>query len=139
MGEFLKPQQELCQFWSVGPPRARVRIKLADIGTDLARGRRTVDEWRSEGLEALEMISVHMGEEASQRWWTIIALPKVVDLMVMMMLISALMFHSVPWGCHTYPGCPGTLESTWSAGECLRVVRERPRRGLLTCKNPIKG
>lgn len=47
--------------------------------TYLARGRGTVDERRPEGLEALEMIGVYMGQEARQRWRSISALPKVVD------------------------------------------------------------
>lgn len=62
--------------------------KNSGHGTYLARGRGTIDERRPEGLEALEMIGVYMGEKARQRWRSIIALPKVVDLM-MVVLFSA--------------------------------------------------
>ena len=87
-GNFSSRNRSYDQFWLDSSSRARVRIEIADIGIYLTRGRRTVDERRSEGLEALKMISVHMGEEASQRWWTIIAFPKVVDLMVMMLILA---------------------------------------------------
>jgi hypothetical protein len=55
------------------------------------------------------MIGMDMGEEARQRWRSIIALPKIVDLM-MVKLFSADVSLG-PGLCHTYSECPGTLES----------------------------
>jgi hypothetical protein len=85
-----------------------VRLHPHQSKTYLARGRRTVDERCPEGLEALEMVGMHMGEEARQRWRTIIALPKVVDLMMVMLFSADVSFG--PGLCHTYSECLGTLE-----------------------------
>lgn len=47
--------------------------------TYFSGGWRAVDERSPEGLQALEMITVHMAQEAGQRCWSLRILAKVVD------------------------------------------------------------
>lgn len=47
--------------------------------TYFSRGWRAIDEWSPEGLQALEMIAMHMAQEAGQRCWSLRILAKIVD------------------------------------------------------------
>jgi hypothetical protein len=81
------------------------------------------------------MIGMYMGEEACQRRRPIIALPKVVDL-IMVMLFSADVSLG-PGLCHTYSECPGTLESTVSRG-LSEGIGERLRECDVPARTPLK-
>jgi hypothetical protein len=52
---------------------------LLNAQEEIPRGGRTVDEGSPEGLEALEMITVNMTEEARERCGTVRILAKVVN------------------------------------------------------------
>ncbi len=45
-----------------------------------SRSWRTIDEWRLERFQPLEMITMDMTQEASQRWRPVKVLPEVINL-----------------------------------------------------------